>query len=62
MVSTMVELVEKRITSKLEDYENPQAILEAVYRMQDSAGDTLQLSSRDDVSCLSNEPFDGILC
>jgi len=53
----MVELVEKRITSKSGDYENPQAILEAVYQMQDSAGDTLQVSSREGVSCLSNEPL-----
>jgi len=62
MVSTMVELVEMRITSKLEDYENPQAILEAVYRMQDSAGDTLEVTSREDVSCPSNEALAGSLC
>ncbi|CAZ84970.1 unnamed protein product [Tuber melanosporum] len=50
MASTMVTEVEKRITSKPGAFENPQAILEAVYRMQDSAGDTLLVSSREDVN------------
>ncbi|PWW74845.1 hypothetical protein C7212DRAFT_282538 [Tuber magnatum] len=50
MASTMVAEVEKRITSKPGDYENPQAILEAVYRMQDCAGDALQVSLSEGVN------------
>ncbi|RPA99995.1 hypothetical protein L873DRAFT_1681771 [Choiromyces venosus 120613-1] len=47
MVSTMVVEVEKRIIHKPEDYENTKAILDAVYRMQDCTGDTLQISLRE---------------